>query len=140
MDEDPRRVRLVRQRDDWDCGLAVLAMVFDLRYDDVQRAVAADIATVASRHGLVLEQLVAIAAALGRSLRPVQAVEGRVIVAADRVAILGVLLDAGHATERAHWTVLHRGAILCPHTGAVAPLPHYLTAHRAEAFTLLVAA
>jgi ABC-type bacteriocin/lantibiotic exporter with double-glycine peptidase domain len=138
MDEDPRRVRLVRQREEWDCGVAALSMTLGLSYDQVYDALAPDLLGVASRHGLVLEQLVTIAAALGRSLRPVQAVDGRVTLAADRPGIIGLLFDAGLASERAHWAVLHQGHIFCPAAGAITPIADY--AHHAEAFALLVAA
>jgi ABC-type bacteriocin/lantibiotic exporter with double-glycine peptidase domain len=136
-DDDPGRLRLVPQRDDWDCGIAALATLFAVSYDTVADVVDRHIA--AKHEGLFVTELVAIAAVLGYRLQAVGAVEGRVSLAAHQAAILGVLIEAGLTTERAHWAVVHGGHVWCP-TGARAPLHDYLARHRAEPFALLVAA
>jgi len=131
-------VPLVRQRHEWDCGVAAIAAVCGLSYEAVAAAVDADL--VAERAGLYLEQLITIAAALGHRLERGRVVAGRVTVPADQAGIVGLLLDAGLADERAHWAVVFRGAIQCPQTGAIAPIREYLVAHRAEPFALLLVA
>jgi hypothetical protein len=137
MDDAPEPLRLVPQREDWDCGVAALSMALCLPYETVAAVVDRHIA--AKHEGLFVTELVAIAAVLGYRLQAVGAVEGRISLAAHQAAILGVLIEAGLTTERAHWAVVHGGHVWCP-TGARAPLHDYLARHRAEPFAVLVAA
>jgi ABC-type bacteriocin/lantibiotic exporter with double-glycine peptidase domain len=121
--------RVVLQRGQADCGIAALAMVLKLPYEDVFAAVAQAERKWAGRRGLYATQVQAAARTLGVKLRKRRQF--------DKATQDGVLRVSRAAQEGAHWVALIEGLVFDPTDGAVATLGDYLTANDYTARFLL---
>jgi ABC-type bacteriocin/lantibiotic exporter with double-glycine peptidase domain len=129
-----RGVVVQRQRHDWDCGVAALAMLLGLPYGDVAAAARALYGTtMPTRRGLGIYHLEEMAAALGRTLRRVYKRPGYLTGA---TGILG--MNGGSMCWAGHWVVLKAGVIVDPDGGDVWSVDDYLAETKSRPATLLV--
>lgn len=134
-----RGVTVLKQRHDWDCGVAALAMLLSHAYGDVaafaRDLIAADIldATKLRRRGLVIHELQILADGFGMPLLPVYRAKDYLI---GRTGILGML--GGEMDPAGHWVVLKAGAVVDPDGGDVWSVEDYTTRHKCRPTTLLV--
>lgn len=129
-----RGVTVIRQRHDWDCGVAALGMLLGLSYGDVAATARALYGTTRpNKRGLMLYHLEEIAAASGRELRRVYRSSGYLEGA---TGILG--MNGGEMCWAGHWVVLKAGAIVDPDGGDVWSVDDYTKRHKCRPATLLV--
>lgn len=130
-------VTLVRQRSDYDCGPASLAMLApDLSYDAIMRAVAKVEPRWQGRTGLHNRELIALADTFGIRLTSKRRYEvssdtGILRTRGDRQSARGRAFPAGH------FVVLYGGRIFDPWTGRVTDWRTYAIRHGARLGTLL---
>lgn len=132
----PRRIRVVRQRKEWDCGVASLAMLIDKPYGDVAAALRSLFPEGESKfrkRGLILDEMVILASAFGCTLeirwRSNTYLEGET----------GILTLKGEKfCTQGHYVVLKDGTHLVDPDGAdVWSLKDYLSRHSVRTATLL---
>lgn len=129
-----RPVKVVSQRNGWDCGVSSLAMLLGLPYGDVAAAARALWgSTKPSKRGLGIYHLEQIADHLGRKLTRVYR---RKDYLAGQTGILG--LNGGTMCWAGHWVVLKAGAIVDPDGGEVWDALDYVKKHKARPATLLI--
>lgn len=126
-----KHLSIIPQRKTMDCGVACLAMILRLAYEDVYVAVC-QVDRKASRHGLAIHEIQSVAKLCGVNL--------------ERRRVYDLESDEGILSVRArpdfwHFVVLCNGAIVDPDAGRIFfDADDYLTEHSARACTLLVAA
>jgi ABC-type bacteriocin/lantibiotic exporter with double-glycine peptidase domain len=126
-------VKLVLQRAPFDCGVAALASLIEMQYEDVYVAVAAVETKRRGKSGLNLAQMIRAARRLG-----VRLVRKAVPSLDDDEGLLVVNWLAPHPHPiDAHLVVLGYGVIADPADGLVLPADEYLTRERARAGSLL---
>jgi hypothetical protein len=131
-----RGVKVVRQRHDFDCGVAALAMYLGVSYGDVALMARTMFgSTQPTRRGLGLYHLEAIAESIGR---PLTRIYRRAGYLDHRSGVLGV--TGGEMSWAGHWVVLKGGAIVDPDGAEVWTVEDYLTRHKTRPATLLVEA
>lgn len=126
-------MRVVRQREDWDCGPAALATLTGRSY----AACVAAASIVDPKHeGLYNFEVVDVALRLGAQLVPTRGF--------DRDHARGVLRvqwrersRRGKASPGGHFVVLKKGMILDPHDGKSSPWRKYVSRHGARFGTLM---
>jgi hypothetical protein len=131
-----RGLTVIRQKRDWDCGVASLAMLLGLPYGDVSAACRTLWGTtMPSRRGLGLYHLEELGAMLGHPLKRVYKSAGYEL---GRTGVLG--MNGGTMCWAGHWVVLKAGAIVDPDDGKVWDALDYFKATKARPATLLVEA
>ena len=131
-------VRVLAQRKDWDCGVAALAMLFDVPYGDVAATCRALWgSTRPAKRGLGLYHMEALAAEMGRPFRRVYKSGGYLV---GETGILGLV--GGSMSWAGHWVVLKSGptgSFICEPTGGEAwDVQDYLAVTKSRTATLLV--
>lgn len=128
-------IRVVKQRHNWDCGVACLAMILDKEYGDVIR-VTKDLYPTIPRRGLGLYHLEAIAVEFHQKFRRVYKRLG--YLERNPTGILGVM--GGHIASEGHWVVLKEGVVIEPwHVKrSIYGLQEYLHMNKARTATILV--
>lgn len=126
-------MRLVLQRANGDCGLAALASLMELSYEDVYIAAAKVDRKRRGRNGIHLGALEAIGKILGVSF-----LLKRHATLEDGEGLLVVNWIQPHAHPfLAHLVVLAYGVIADPADGIVLPADEYLTRYKATAGSFL---
>lgn len=126
-------VPLVRQRGDGDCGVAALATLASLAYEDVYVAVAR-FDYLRGKSGLHNHQLVAVAAQLGLALEPTRDYDLDVDEGVLRVRWSG---RRGRKNPGGHFVAVKSGLIFCPTEAAATEWRDYLERWGGRACTLL---
>lgn len=126
-------VTVVRQRGNWDCGIAALAMVLQKQYADVSYPVR-ELIPVMPRRGLGLRHLKALAASFGvhlhchyKSKDYLRQFKG--------VGILSI--NGGAMCWAGHWVVIKNDVVIDPDDERIYSLTEYLQQHKATTGALL---
>lgn len=134
-------VRVVKQRKNWDCGVACLVMLFDIPYGDVSAAARSLWGTPhpKNKRGLCIYHMEALAKALGKKLKRVHWKANRAHLT-GRTGILG--LNGGNMSWAGHWVILKSGPsgmfITDPDGGKAWDAVEYLTLNKTRPGILLV--
>jgi hypothetical protein len=125
---------LIQQRADGDCGIAALAMVAEVAYEDAYVAVSLvpgeRTRRLRGKCGLTNQDLVRAAAPLGLALTPTR----RYDLDVDE----GVLRVRGaHFGRFGHFVAVKNGLVLCPTSKEVLPWQDYLERYKGRPCTLL---
>ena len=123
-------IALVSQRKPFDCGVAALAMLLHLAYEDAY-ALAIVRYGASVRYGLTLKEMRCLARELGHDLRTVHF---RKVDLDEDSGILGV--NWTHTTG-GHWVVLRKGTIIDPAKAQVWDADEYIRVHHARVGSLL---
>ena len=128
-------IRVIKQRKNWDCGLACLAMLLDLDYGDVSRRVRETIPVI-PRRGLGAYHLEEIAASFDKPLRRIY--RSNTYLANRPTGILGV--NGGKMCWAGHWVMLKEGVVIEPwhEKRAIYGLDEYLKDSKSRSGILLV--
>lgn len=131
----PSPIRVIKQRHNWDCGVACLAMILDQDYGDVMK-VTRDLYPNIPRRGLGIYHLEIIAARFHRKFQRVYRSLG--YLDCQPTGILGIL--GGHIGWDGHWVALKEGVIIEPwhDKHSIYGLAEYLQMNKARPVTLLV--
>lgn len=135
----PRRkpvgVKVVKQRKDFDCGIAAMAMLFNLEYGEISAVCRALFgSTKPNKRGLLLYHLEEMANQLGTNLSRVYRSKNYM---SDKTGILG--MNGGQMDAAGHWVVLKDGnTIIDPDDGTVWTVNDYVSKHKCRPATLLV--
>lgn len=124
-------MRVISQRAEGDCGIAALAMLTGVAYEDAYVAVARIDRVARGKSGLCLKDLVQAAARLGVSLR-----HRRMVDLDDDEGILNVIWNDKRA-YRGHYVVLYRGVIVDPGGPEILPHDEWLARNNGRPATLL---
>jgi hypothetical protein len=128
-------IRVMKQRHDWDCGVASLAMLFDKPYGDVAVLVRDNIdAKKLRRRGMIIADMQLIAEHLGYefdiSWRKKDYLEGK-------TGIIG--LKGGRMDKAGHWAILKEGTVIAdPSDGKLWSVEEYLKAGQCRTTLLLI--
>lgn len=130
----PRRIRVIKQRKAWDCGVASVAMLVDLPYGDVAALLKnrwPDDRPFRKR-GLILSEMIELAGMIGHVLvvkrRAAGYLEGET----------GILTLRGERYCReGHYVVLKDGMVIDPDGADVWLLKDYMSRHGVRTATLL---
>jgi len=131
-------VRVIKQRNDMDCGVAALAMLLHKPYGDVSLVVRR-LVPVIPRRGLAAYHLQEIAAThFGVSLCRVY--KSRDYLLGQPTGILGVTPASNKSGIGwcGHWVMLKEGVVLDPNDGFVYGLKEYLRKNKAKPAMLLL--
>lgn len=124
---------MVRQRADGDCGVAALAILAEVPYEDAYVAVARVDPEKRGKSGLFNRQVVAAARELGLTLSPTRAFD-----LDDDEGILRVRFEKPKpGTEAGHYVAVKASLICCPSDGNPVAWREYLERFQARACTLL---
>lgn len=124
---------MVRQRGDGDCGVAALAILAEVPYEDAYVAVAAIDPKRRGKSGLFNRQLIAAAAELGIDLAPTRRYE-----LDDDEGILRVRWnDPKRGGLGGHFVAVKAGVIYCPSDGNPIAWSEYLERFQARPCSLL---
>jgi ABC-type bacteriocin/lantibiotic exporter with double-glycine peptidase domain len=128
-------IRVIKQRHNWDCGVACLAMILDQSYNDMILMTRTRFPKI-PRRGLGIYHLEAIAVEFQRSFRRVY--KSKHYLDNQPTGILGII--GGDCDWAGHWVVMKAGAIIEPwhETRAVYGLAEYLQESKCRTATLLV--
>lgn len=136
-------MKLVLQRGNADCGIAVLATYTEQSYEDVFVAAATVDAKARGRSGVSTDAFVAMAKKLGVSFR-VTLAESKyrdIPLEGDETGILAVRWKKPHKhPTNWHFVIIHDGTIVDVADGAFRPFDEYLVRERARVRELLVEA
>lgn len=128
-------IRVMKQRHNWDCGVASLAMLFDKPYGDVALLVRDRVDSKKLRkRGMIIADMQLIAGLLGHSFeviwRKKDYLEGR-------TGIIG--LKGGKMDKAGHWAVLKEGNVIVdPDDGKLYSVAEYLKIGQCRTTILLV--
>lgn len=125
---------LVRQRGDRDCGVAALASLAGITYEDAYVAVAAIDPVTRGKGGLHNYQVVAVAERLGLTLEPTRAFD---LDEDDGILRLRWNGRKGKRNVGGHFIAVRDGFALCPSDGVPLPWREYLEQNDGRAGTLL---
>lgn len=132
-----RGLRLVAQRENWDCGVAAMATLFSKPYEEVWAASHLIPDAVRLRRGLGVKDMELLAREFGRPLERVYRSKGYLL---NQTGILGLLGSKLHWAG--HWVVIQNNNIIEPDgAGGIPeswPVLDYLAAFDARPCTLLV--
>ncbi len=123
---------LVRQRKDWDCGIAALAFYSHIPYEEVFVGVVRRLTKAEYRRGLYIIELIKVAADLGLKLKKVH--WRKVDINED----IGILSINWKDQRDGHWVVLREGTIIDPADPSVWSAEDYLREKEGRVATLLV--
>jgi hypothetical protein len=124
---------IVPQRRKMDCGVAALASLLGIPYEDVYVAACA-VAPNVARHGLYLHEVRSVALKLGTPL-----IARRSYDIETDVGILSVRgKSKGKKTEFWHYVVLRKGDVIDPDGARIIDADDYFAEQRARPCTLLV--
>jgi len=129
----PTPVTVVKQRKEWDCGVAALAMVLRKPYGDISHAVRLTI-PVLPRRGLGLYHLERLARHFGRTFHRIYK-RRDYLTQFKGVGILGV--EGEQFAWSGHWVVVKDGVVIDPDNDYVYGLDEYFRVHKAKPLTLL---
>lgn len=119
-----RRIRVLEQRHDWDCGVAAMAMLLDLPYGDVAARVRERIHDGRLRsRGLLLRHLEGVIASFGHRTRRVPRRRSYLEGATGILA-----LNGGRCGRAGHWVVVKAGVVLDPSGGEAWAIDDYIAA------------
>jgi ABC-type bacteriocin/lantibiotic exporter with double-glycine peptidase domain len=128
--------KVIRQRKDWDCGVASIAMLLGVDYRDVSATVAAIIDDPKlKKRGLILYQLEDVIAAFGFETKRVYRKKDYLDGANG---ILG--MNGGNMDAAGHWVVVKDGMILDPDDASVSSLEDYIKENNCRPATLVTLA
>jgi ABC-type bacteriocin/lantibiotic exporter with double-glycine peptidase domain len=125
------------QRKGHDCGVAALASFVGSSYEDCYVAAAAQSATFLRRQGLTIPDMIAMARAFGRTLRPLHY---RRVDLDEHIGILGVNWHKSQWKRHGatgHWVILRAGTIIDPSGPSFGDATDYLVVNKGRAGTLL---
>jgi ABC-type bacteriocin/lantibiotic exporter with double-glycine peptidase domain len=112
---------IVRQRRRSDCGLAALANLLQVTYEDAYVEAVKVSAKGVRTNGLLMRELVEIAKRLGRQLRPLHFQRVRALLKDEEQwsGILGINWTAQHdgcakCDPIGHWVTVHKGVVMDP--------------------------
>lgn len=126
-------VSVVKQKYNYDCGVAALAMLLRKPYGDVS-AVVRKLIPKFPRRGLGLYHLELLGKELGVDLKRVYKTKEYLI--GRPTGILGVV--GGNMSWAGHWVVIKEGVIIDPDDALIYGLKEYLDITKARPTTLLV--
>lgn len=125
---------VVSQRHDFDCGYAAIAMLLNVPYGDVSKAVRDNIDDPKlKKRGLILWQMEEVLKAFKFKTKRVYRSKGYLEGA---TGILG--LNGGLCAPAGHWVVIKDGMIIDPSGGEVWEVEDYVKAANCRPATLLV--
>jgi ABC-type bacteriocin/lantibiotic exporter with double-glycine peptidase domain len=128
-------MRLVTQRANGDCGIAALATLLDLSWDDVYVAAATIDKSCRGKSGLIIKDMIGIAGVLGVKL---QRKRGPARFDEDEgVLYVNWTRKQPKGGFTAHYVVLGNGVIVDPADGVISDPEEYLDLHQGKAGTLL---
>jgi ABC-type bacteriocin/lantibiotic exporter with double-glycine peptidase domain len=125
------------QRRSNDCGVAALASFVGSSYEDCYVAAVAQSATFLRRQGLTIADMIAMAKAFGRTLRPLHY---RRVDLDEHIGILGVNWHQSQWKRHGatgHWVLLREGTIIDPVGPSYGDAHDYLAVNKGRAGTLL---
>ena len=132
-------MRVIRQRESWDCAVAAINMVAPwMDYEAIRLTVAMVEPKWQGRRGLYVREVIEVAARLGVALEPTR----RPAALETSTGVLRVYWD--HRSQRAkanpggHAVAVERAWIYDPMTGNALPWRDYQARHGASLGTLLV--
>lgn len=129
-------IRVIKQRKEWDCGVASIAMLAGFPYGDVAAALRnlfPDCERLFRKRGLILTEMVALAAEFNLTLIVKRRAQGYI------EGETGVLTLKGERfCSEGHYVVLKDGThIVDPDAGEMWNLDEYLSRHGVRTVTLL---
>lgn len=128
-------IKVTKQRHDWDCGIAALAMLLDKPYGDVVMLARELIdQKKLKRRGTIIADLHIIADSFGTAL---QLIYRKVGYLEGQTGILGMI--GGEMDKAGHWVVLKEGKVVIdPDDASVWGVQDYLKRHGCRSTVLLV--
>lgn len=127
---------VIPQRTEWDCGVASVAMLLGIPYNDVRDAVYKIIDDPKlKKRGLILKQVEQILKHYGFKSKKVHKKEGYLEGATGILGLLGGCCDPA-----GHWVVLKDGMIIDPSGGEAHEVDDYMKEGKCRPATLLVLA
>lgn len=125
---------VVKQRTDWDCGIASIAMLLNVPYNDVAATVKAIIDDPKlKKRGLILYQLEMVIESFGFKTKRVYKRKGYLD---DATGILG--LNGGTMDAAGHWVLIKDGMIVDPSDGTVNDPDEYIKENKCRPATMVV--
>lgn len=128
---------LIRQRADGDCGIAALASLACMAYEDVYHVVAKVDRYAQGKLGLNNKDIIIAARLLGLTLEPTRSYDPDVDSGVLRVRWSGT---RGRKNRGGHFVALKNGLIFCPTDAIAYDVTDYLAMYGGRACTLLRAA
>jgi ABC-type bacteriocin/lantibiotic exporter with double-glycine peptidase domain len=128
-------ITVTKQRHDWDCGVAALAMLLGKPYGDVAVIVRDLVDPIKlKKRGTIIADLALIADSFGISLKPIWRKTNYLV---NQTGILGML--GGQMDKAGHWVVLKEGKVIVdPDDGSVWSVEDYTKRFGCRTVTLLV--
>jgi hypothetical protein len=121
---------VIKQKKDWDCGVAALAMLLALEYKDVAKEVIDD-PKLTSR-GLILRQVEELIVHFGFTPKRIYKKKDYLDGA---TGILG--MNGGTMSSAGHWVVIKDGVIIDPDDGTVSTPEEYIEANKCRPATIV---
>jgi len=129
-----KRIKVTKQRHDWDCGIATLAMLLDKSYGDVALVVRDLVDPVKlRRRGTIIADMQLAAASFGVPLKLVWRKEGYLD---GQTGILG--MKGGEMDKAGHWVIVKEGKVIVDTDNEVWGLDDYLKKFKCRSTILLV--
>jgi hypothetical protein len=127
-------VKLVTQRAEGDCGIAAMATLLELEWEDLYLAAACVDDKRRGKSGLSLKSMIAIGTVLGVTFKG----KRKPINLDTDEGILNVDWDKRHKYKYSgHYVVLGLGVIVDPHDGSISDPEEYLASRGGRLGTLL---
>ena len=128
-------IRVTKQRHDWDCGVASLAMLLDKPYGDVAAIVRDNIdAKKLRKRGMIVADMQLVAEHFGYYFEVIWRKKGYLEA---RTGIIG--LKGGKMDKAGHWAVLKEGAVIVePDDAKVYGVDDYLKLCQCRTTLLLI--
>lgn len=127
-------MKVIAQRLSWDCGVASIAMLLDIPYNDVRDVVNERIDDpLLKKRGLILRQVEEVLGYFKFKSKRVYAKEGYLDGATGILGLLGGTMD-----KCGHWVVIKDGMILDPSDGAAHTPEEYMAENKCRACTMVV--
>lgn len=130
----PKGIKVTRQRHDWDCGVASLAMLLGKPYGDVAALVKENIDKKKLRkRGMIIKDVLDIAEMFGTSLEVIWRKKDYLV---GRTGIIG--LKGGGMSSAGHWAVVKNEVIADPDDNSMWSVEDYKKKHQCRTTVLLV--
>ena len=128
-------IKVTKQRHDFDCGVASLAMLLNQAYGDIAALVREHVPKAKlKRRGTAIVDMQLIASFFGVALKCLYRSKGYL---EGKTGIIGLI--GGQMDKAGHWAVLKEGKVIVdPDDGTVWSVDDYLARHQCRTTVLLV--